>query len=100
RMGNRLAAGLIHVLTGVAISDLGPFRAVRADVPRKVALEELTYGWPVELLVKGARLGYRIVEGPVSYRPRLGKSKITGTIRGSLGASWFILTRIFRYHFA
>ena len=60
---------------GVKVSDLGPFRAGRADVLRSLALEETTYGWAVEMIVKGAIAGFRIVEVPVSYHPRIGKSK-------------------------
>src|SRR5215469_572145 len=97
--GNRLAAGLIRVLYGLKISDLGPFRAGRADVLRALALEEETYGWAVEMILKGTREGYRIVEVPVSYYPRIGKSKIGGTVRGTVGAAWFIFSRIVRYYF-
>jgi glycosyltransferase involved in cell wall biosynthesis len=96
--GNRLAAGLITVLFGQRITDLGPFRAARADVLRAIKLEETTYGWAVEMIVKGALRGFRIVEVPVSYHPRIGKSKISGTVRGSVGAAWFILSRILGYH--
>jgi glycosyltransferase involved in cell wall biosynthesis len=97
--GNRLAAGLIRFLYGVKISDLGPFRAGRADVLRALALEEATYGWAVEMILKGALGGFRIVEVPVSYHPRIGKSKISGTLKGTMGAAWFILSRIVRYYF-
>ena len=97
--GNRLAAGLIRLLYGVKVSDLGPFRAGRADVLRALALEEPTYGWAVEMILKGAVAGFRIVEVPVSYHPRIGKSKISGTLRGTVGAAWFILSRIVRYYF-
>jgi glycosyltransferase involved in cell wall biosynthesis len=97
--GNRLAAGLIRLLYGVKISDLGPFRAGRADVLRVLALEEATYGWAVEMVLKGAIVGFRIVEVPVSYYPRIGKSKIGGTVKGTVGAAWFILSRIVRYYF-
>ncbi len=96
--GNRLAAGLITVLFGQRITDLGPFRAARADALRSIKLEETTYGWAVEMIVKGALRGFRIVEVPVSYHPRIGKSKISGTVRGSVGAAWFILSRILGYH--
>ena len=95
--GNWLAASLIKVLYGLRISDLGPFRAARADVLRELALEEATYGWAVEMILKGALARYRIVEVPVSYYPRIGKSKISGTLKGTLGAAWFILSRIVRY---
>jgi len=99
RFGNWLAASLITNLYGVKISDLGPFRAARADVFRTVELEETTYGWAVELILKGAIQGFRIVEVPVSYYPRIGKSKISGTFKGTLGAAWFILSRIALYYF-
>ena len=97
--GNRLAASLINILYGLKINDLGPFRAARADVLRELALEEATYGWAVEVILKGALQGFRIVEVPVSYYPRIGKSKISGTGRGTLGAAWFILSRIVGYYF-
>jgi glycosyltransferase involved in cell wall biosynthesis len=97
--GNRLAAGLIRLLYGLKISDLGPFRAARADVLRALALEETTYGWAVEMILKGALAGFRVVEVPVSYHPRIGKSKISGTLKGTLGAGWFILSLIVRYYF-
>lgn len=96
--GNRLAALLIRLLYGVKITDLGPFRAARADVLRKLALEETTYGWAVEMILKGALAGFRIVEVPVSYYPRIGKSKISGTLKGTIGAGWFILSLIVRYY--
>jgi glycosyltransferase involved in cell wall biosynthesis len=97
--GNRLAAGLIRFLYGVRISDLGPFRAGRADVLRRLELQESTYGWAVEMILKGTLAGFRIVEVPVSYYPRIGKSKISGTLRGTVGAAWFILFLIVRYSF-
>ena len=97
--GNRLAAGLIRVLYGVHITDLGPFRAGRAAVLRALQLEEPTYGWAVEMILKGALNGFCIVEVPVSYYPRIGKSKISGTVKGTLGAGWFILSRIVGYYF-
>ena len=97
--GNRLAAGLIRLLYGVRISDLGPFRAARANVLRSLALKEETYGWAVEMILKGALAGFRIVEVPVSYYPRIGESKISGTLKGTMGAAWFILSRIVRYYF-
>ena len=97
--GNHLAAGMIRLLYGVKISDLGPFRAGRAEVLRALALEETTYGWAVEMIVKGAIVGFRIVEVPVSYHARIGKSKISGTVKGTIGAGWFILSRIVLYSF-
>src|SRR5258706_11738344 len=97
--GNRLAASLIRLLYGLDISDLGPFRAGRADVLRALALEETTYGWAVEMILKGALAGFRVVEVPVSYHPRIGKSKIRGTRKATVGAVGFILSLIVRYYF-
>ncbi|HEY1469130.1 MAG TPA: glycosyltransferase family 2 protein [Candidatus Acidoferrum sp.] len=98
-IGNWLAATLITSLYGVKISDLGPFRAARTGVLRSLALEETTYGWAVEIILKGALRCFRIVEVPVSYHPRIGQSKISGTVKGTIGAAWFILSRIALYYF-
>lgn len=98
-LGNRLAAGLISFMYGLKITDLGPFRAARAEVLHALALEEMTYGWAVEMILKGVLAGYRVVEVPVSYYPRIGKSKISGTMKGTVGAGWFILSLIVRYYF-
>jgi len=97
--GNRLAAALIRILYGLDITDLGPFRAGRFDVLQALTLEEATYGWAVEMILKGTLAGYRVVEVPVSYYPRIGKSKISGTLKGSVGAAWFIISLIVRYYF-
>ncbi len=97
--GNHLAALLIRLLYGVKISDLGPFRAGRADVLHRLELQENTYGWAVEMILKGALGGFRIVEVPVSYYSRIGKSKISGTLSGTVGAAWFIFSLIVRYYF-
>lgn len=96
--GNRLAAWLIRSFYGLKITDLGPFRAGRAEVLRSLCLEETTYGWAVEMILKGRLAGYRVVEVPVSYYPRIGKSKISGTLKGTVGAGWFILSLIVRYY--
>jgi len=98
-LGNRLASSLIGLLYGLKIGDLGPFRAARAEVLRALALEQTTYGWAVEMILKGALAGFRVVEVPVSYHPRIGKSKISGTLKGTIGAGWFILSLIVRYYF-
>lgn len=92
--GNRLAAALIRWLYGLSLTDLGPFRAARSEVLRTLELREMTYGWAVELVTRGAMRGYRVLEVPVSYHPRIGVSKISGTLRGSAGAAWYILTGI------
>jgi glycosyltransferase involved in cell wall biosynthesis len=97
--GNRLAAGLIRHFYGLKITDLGPFRAARADVLCAIDLEETTYGWAVEMILKGALHGFRVVEVPVTYYRRIGKSKIGGTLKGTVGAAWFILSLMVRYYF-
>jgi glycosyltransferase involved in cell wall biosynthesis len=96
-LGNRLATRLIGLLSGVHLTDLGPFRAVRYQALIGLGLRETTYGWPVEMIVKGAHRGLRIAEVPVSYHPRIGSSKISGTFRGSIGAAWGILGAILKY---
>jgi glycosyltransferase involved in cell wall biosynthesis len=98
RFGNRLAAALLRRLYGVALSDLGPYRAVRAALVERLALREMTYGWPTEMIVKAARLGARIVEVPVSCRPRgAGRSKVSGTLRGTVLAAVHIVGTALRY---
>jgi len=98
RFGNWLAAGLIRILYGLPLTDLGPFRAVSRELLLGLEMEEMTYGWPTEMIVKAARRGWRVVETPVRYRPRLGgRSKISGTVRGTALATYYILWTIFRY---
>ncbi len=95
--GNRLAAALIRWLYRISLTDLGPFRAARYEMLRALDLREMTYGWAVELVTRGAMRGYRVVEVPVSYHPRIGVSKISGTLRGSIGAAWCILAGIVKH---
>src|SRR5262249_36045417 len=96
-VGNWVAARVIRALYGVELTDLGPFRAARADVLRRLEPRETSYGWAVEMILRGALGGARIAEVPVSYHRRVGESKITGTVRGSAGAAWYIFGRIFQY---
>lgn len=92
RFGNWLAASLMRRLYGLHVTDLGPFRAVRRPVLEALDMQEMTYGWPTEMMVKAARRGYRVLEVPVSYRKRAGgKSKISGTLRGTILAAYYIL---------
>ena len=95
--GNRLATFLIKTLYGVQFTDLGPFRAVKFDKLLSLDLCDRTYGWPIEMQLKAVRQRWRICEVPVSYRPRIGKSKISGTIRGTIMAGYKILSAILRY---
>ncbi len=95
--GNLLVALLLRLLYGVAIIDPGPFRAMRGSVFAALGLREMTYGWPVEAIARAARLGYRVRAVPVSYRPRIGTSKISGTVCGSVLAGYRMLRAVFRY---
>jgi len=98
RFGNWLVARLMARLYGLPITDLGPYRAVRRDVLARLDMREMTFGWPTEMIVKTARQRARIIEVPVSYRSRrAGKSKVSGTIRGTLMAGYVILGTTFRY---
>jgi glycosyltransferase involved in cell wall biosynthesis len=98
RFGNWLAGLLIGVLYDQRLTDLSPMRAVRADLLRSLDMREMTYGWPTEMIVKAIRRGYRLREVAVNYRPRMrGRSKISGTAKGTLLAAYYILTTTFRY---
>jgi len=97
RFGNALAAYLIRRLYGVAVTDLGPFRVIRWDALSSLGMSDRNYGWTAEMQVKALKAGIRYVEVPVSYRRRAGKSKIAGTVRGTVGAGVKILYTIFRY---
>ena len=97
RFGNWLAAGLLRLRYGTTTTDLGPFRAVLAPALLALGMEDKTYGWTVEMQVKAARQGLRTVEVPVRYRKRIGTSKVSGTVRGTIGAGYKILWTIFKY---
>ncbi len=98
RFGNRLAAGLISLLYGLPLTDLSPFRAVSRERLLALGMQEMTYGWPTEMIVKAARRGWRILEIPTRYTARLGgRSKISGTLRGTVLAAYHILRMIFRH---
>jgi hypothetical protein len=98
RFGNWLGAALMRRLYRVTVTDLGPFRAIRRELLAGLAMREMTYGWPTEMTVKAARRGARIVEVPVSFYPRrTGKSKVSGTLRGTVLAAYYILGVTLRY---
>jgi len=98
RVGNHLSARLIHLLYDLPITDLSPFRAVNRKKLVTLDLQDMTYGWPTEMIVKAARQKWRILEIPVNYRSRIGgKSKISGTIRGTVLATLHILSTIIYY---
>lgn len=97
RFGNRLATFLIRQLFDVKFTDLGPFRAVRYTSLNEMKMQDKNYGWTVEMQIKAAQMGMRCKEMPVSYRKRIGVSKVSGTISGVLGAGTKILGLIFWY---
>ena len=98
RFGNWLAARLLRPLYGLPLTDLGPYRAVRRELLLALDMREMSYGWPTEMIVKAARRRARIVEVPVSYRSRrAGRSKVSGTLRGTLLAGVAILTTVLRH---
>ena len=99
RFGNLLACFLIRILYGFRYTDLGPFRAIRWDAYRRLGMRDTNFGWTCEMQVKAVRAGLAIAEVPVSYRRRVGVSKITGTLSGTLKAGYKILWTIARYGF-
>ena len=97
RFGNLLATTLIWWWTGVEYTDLGPFRALRWGRLQELLMQDEAYGWTVEMQLKAAAAGWRCGEIPVSYRPRRGESKITGTVQGTVMAGVTILSILFRF---
>ncbi|MFT5366833.1 MAG: glycosyltransferase involved in cell wall biosynthesis [Candidatus Latescibacterota bacterium] len=97
RFGNWLATRLIRWFYGVSHTDLGPFRAIAYPALLHIDMQDKTFGWTVEMQVKAAKLGMKAEEIPVSYRRRIGVSKITGTVSGTIKAGWKILYTIFKY---
>ena len=97
RFGNLLACFLIRLLYNHRYTDLGPFRAIRWGAYRRLDMRDPDFGWTCEMQVKAVREGLRIAEVPVSYRRRVGVSKITGTVSGTLRAGWKIFGTILRY---
>ncbi len=98
RLGNWLVSCLIRLFYGAPVHDIGSFRVISARALEELQMREMTFGWPVEMLVKAARAGYRIVEVPIHYRRRKqGHSKVTGTLSGSVRTAYLMLRTTFRY---
>ena len=95
--GNIIATFLISLFYGVKFTDLGPFRAIILDKLLELGMVDKTFGWTVEMQIKAVKKGLRCTEVPVSYRKRIGISKITGTIKGTLMAGYKIIWTIFKY---
>lgn len=96
RFGNWLACFLINLFWGFKYSDLGPFRAIRADALKQINMQDRAFGWTVEMQLRALQENLRIREVPVDYRARIGHSKISGTLRGTILAGHAILGTIFR----
>lgn len=97
--GNWLATTLIKLFYGISYSDLGPFRAVRYDSLLAIDMQDRTYGWTVEMQLKAAKLKMNIEEISVNYRKRIGVSKVSGTVKGTILAGYKIIVTIFKYLF-
>lgn len=95
--GNWLATSLLHLFYKVKFSDLGPFRAIKFDKLLQIGMKDRTYGWTVEMQLKAAKQGLKCTEVPVNYKRRIGVSKVSGTVKGTVMAGYKILWTIFRY---
>jgi hypothetical protein len=97
--GNWLATNLIRWIYGHRFTDLGPFRAIRREKLNELGMIDQNYGWTVEMQIKALRKKLRCTEVPVSYRQRIGVSKVSGTVKGTILAGYKIITTIFKYSF-
>ena len=97
RYGNQLAVFLIRLFFGHRFTDLGPFRAIRYESLQAIGMQDKNFGWTVEMQIKAVQKGLSIREVPVRYRMRIGVSKITGTVSGTLKAGTKIIYTIFKY---
>ena len=97
RLGNRFMVSLLRLLYGVEITDIGSFRAIKAQTLFDLNMEQMTYGWPVEMVVKAARKGLRLQSVPIHYRKRIGRSKVTGTLKGTILATYYMFLVPLKY---
>ncbi len=97
RVGNRIACVALRGLYGVRYTDLGPFRAITWRALESLGMRDRNYGWTVEMQIRAARRGVAYAEVPVRYRRRIGVSKVSGTLRGTVGASRKILWTLARH---
>lgn len=95
--GNWLATKMLHVFYGVKFTDLGPFRAITLDALNKLQMKDRNYGWTVEMQIKAAKQKIKSVEVPVNYRNRIGFSKVSGTVKGTVMAGYKIILTLFKY---
>ena len=97
--GNWLATRLMRIFYRARFSDLGPFRAIRADSLEQLKMSDKTYGWTIEMQIKAAKHKMKFCEVPVKYRKRIGVSKVSGTLKGTVLAGFKIIGAIFKYRF-
>ena len=97
RFGNRLATRLMRVFYRVKYTDLGPFRAVKFEELMGLGMQDKTYGWTIEMQIKAAKKKLKTCEVPVSYKQRIGHSKVSGTVKGTVMAGYKIIWAIFKY---
>jgi glycosyltransferase involved in cell wall biosynthesis len=98
RLGNWLVSRTLNLFYGISLHDIGSFRAIHTSALARLCMQERTSGWPVEMLTKAAHAGYRIVEIDMHYRRRRhGRSKVAGTLTGSLKAAYHMLRTTLRY---
>jgi glycosyltransferase involved in cell wall biosynthesis len=95
--GNWLATRLLKLFYGETFTDLGPFRAIRYDSLLQIGMVDRNYGWTVEMQIKAAKQKLRSVEVPVDYRVRIGQSKVSGTVKGTIGAGYKIILTLIKY---
>ena len=84
RLANRVLSGLVRRRTGIALSDIGPMRAARREPLLALGIRDRRFGWPLEMVLRAAENDWRVAEVAVSYRKRAGRSKVTGTVRGTV----------------
>jgi glycosyltransferase involved in cell wall biosynthesis len=97
QLGNRLIVFLLRLLYGVYITDIGSFRAIKSNDLFDLKMEQMTYGWPSEMVVKAARKGLRLQSVPINYRRRIGVSKVTGTVKGTIMATYYMFLVPLKY---
>ncbi len=95
--GNWLATKMLHIFYGVKFTDLGPFRAITLTALNKLNMVDRNYGWTVEMQIKAAKQKIKSVEVPVNYRNRIGFSKVSGTVKGTIMAGYKIIFTLFKY---
>ncbi|MCH2234309.1 MAG: glycosyltransferase family 2 protein [Crocinitomicaceae bacterium] len=97
RFGNWLATRLMRIFYGLKYTDLGPFRAIKYDKLLALGMADKTYGWTIEMQLRAKRRGLTYTEVPVNYKNRIGKSKVSGTIKGTIMAGIKIIGAIYKY---